>query len=339
MQLKRAIFLGSALVAALTAFILVTGWDLRRREQERRLVDGWTRGMSWWDHQQTETENERTRQRKLREFSDVAVTVFQSDLEYYGGLQRWREKIPILRAYWRRAPFDDEPENVRVTAAYHLGTLGPHARPAVPALLRKLGDDTSRVQMTAAFSLGQIGEASPRVLAGLEKAATNGSPEVMFSAELSLWLLTGDTNYFTRADALIGTTPSWAGICIGRIGEKARPFGPTLLRITKNTPWGNTRMQLVEAHWRATNDKQAVQEALRQIGELLEEPGSTNSMGWTDAEQALGHAAHRLDTEREFRAAMRPLFAKVLERKGSPADVMAKTYLRLHRELDQSEEK
>jgi hypothetical protein len=48
-------------------------------------------------------------------------------------------------------------ENAREDAAYALGTMGPSAKNAVPALIEVLNDDKPRVQWAAAAALGNIG--------------------------------------------------------------------------------------------------------------------------------------------------------------------------------------
>src|SRR5262249_43086857 len=57
---------------------------------------------------------------------------------------------------WREPPFLGDAYKVRESAAIILGSLGAHARPAVPNLRTALGDQTPHVRLHAAFALWQI---------------------------------------------------------------------------------------------------------------------------------------------------------------------------------------
>ncbi len=337
MQFRRKLWTGT--LAALAVLVVIGGlWTRHRAEQlkaEQKVVHAWTGEMHWWDHSRTETENLQRQVDELRKIAPQAVNVLTRELTYRE--PSFVEKLPALRALFRRDRRFDDPEQTRVSAAHYLGALGPAAIEAVPQLIHALDTDTDRVRMTAAFSLGQSGNASPEVIAALTRASRSQHELLATSAEFSLWQLTGSTSSVARLHTLITNSPSWASLCIMRIGESAKPFASTLLAARDQLPWGDTKMQTVEAHWKVTGDKQVVLEVLRALGSALTLPSptsATNAAGWTDVESAIGYAAHRLDTEPEFRAALRPQFERILTDKASPARAMAQTYLRKHADLD-----
>jgi HEAT repeat protein len=62
----------------------------------------------------------------------------------------------------------DRFSDIRVEAAFALGGIRPDAKEAVPALVRALGDRHAR--MAAAWALGNIGPAAREALVPLERA-------------------------------------------------------------------------------------------------------------------------------------------------------------------------
>lgn len=70
----------------------------------------------------------------------------------------------------------------RVDACVALGSAGPHAAKAVPALTQALSDQNSLVRSLAAYALGQIGPAASSALPELQKLMAAGDPEASPSA-------------------------------------------------------------------------------------------------------------------------------------------------------------
>jgi hypothetical protein len=87
--------------------------------------------------------------------------------------------VPVLVA-----ALDDG--DLRVTAAYALGHIGPPAAPAVPTLAARLTDDSEFVRQAAAQALFLIGLASEPTIAALERALKDPDDNVRDTAELAL---------------------------------------------------------------------------------------------------------------------------------------------------------
>jgi hypothetical protein len=160
---RKHLLTGSAAVVVLVGAIsILLVIQVRDRRRERELVHGWTISMRDWDRNQTEKVNEARRRAKLHELGEVAVRTLTLDLRARNALPDWHQRIPILGRYFPRGSIEDEAENVRTSAAYHLGEIGPAAKSSVKELTRVLEEDCERVRMAAAFSLGEIGDSSPR---------------------------------------------------------------------------------------------------------------------------------------------------------------------------------
>ena len=86
-----------------------------------------------------------------------------------------------------------------------------------------------------------------------------------------------------------------------------------------------------------TKDKQLIYPIFDEISRELDHPASTNSFGWTSGETALADAAHTLDNEPEFRAAMRPLLEKALKSTTPHVVIMARQYHQKHLKLDSTQ--
>jgi vesicle coat complex subunit len=72
---------------------------------------------------------------------------------------------------------DPDPE-VQISAAEALGRIGPAAEPAVPALIEALGDPDADVQRTASETLGRIGLAAKAAVPALINALGSADPGV-----------------------------------------------------------------------------------------------------------------------------------------------------------------
>ena len=100
---------------------------------------------------------------------------------------------------------DSDSPDVRETAAYTAGRIGPGAVDAVPALARCLDDETREVRQWAAWSLGHIGPGAVGAVEDLRAALTDPETWVRSNA----------------AEAL------------GRIGEGAAPAIPDLVAVIR----------------------------------------------------------------------------------------------------------
>jgi hypothetical protein len=338
MSFPRKLMVGGVLaISVVAAGGLLLWMRARQLEADRVAVVEITQSMRWWDQSKTETENKRKQVEMVRAITPKALSVFARDLSYEDPVGRWYQRLPWVRKF-AGPNFDPESaENRRVEAAHWLGMLGPAAKPAVPRLIGTLDDRVERVSMTAALSLGLIGDASSAVIEALKRATNSSQSNLRISAHFALWKLTGSSNSLQAAMQAITNSPSWSSICVMRIGEPAKVFGPALIAARDRLPWGHGKMQPVEAHWVATRDKQAVLEFLNELAKAFDQPQTTNQAGWTGVEESVGYAAYRLDTEKEFRVALKPLLERIAANKNSPAQKMAQTYLGKHAELDEQE--
>jgi len=80
-------------------------------------------------------------------------------------------------------------EHQRVDACIALGSAGPQAAEAVPALTVALKDPSSLVSSMAAYALGQIGPAAVPALPELHNLLSSGDPEVSRSAISAMRLI------------------------------------------------------------------------------------------------------------------------------------------------------
>jgi len=334
---RKALILFSAAVLGCFAFGVFLGVaHARRQARERDEVHFWVRSMGWWNLVFTEKQQSDFILTNLRKHKATSLRVLTGDLAVRSSLSRWRGKIPVLNRYFPTGVDEDDREITRTSAAFYLGDFGHDAQPAIPELLRVLSDDVDQVRMAAALALGQIGDSSPQVLAALGHAATNISPNLAFSSELSLWLLTHADEHRQRAETLVGSAPNWAAICLSKLGETGRPFAGALESIRDTLPFCDSKMAVVRALWETTRDKARVLRAFDELVHELDHPRSTNRLGWTSGETGLANAASTLDVEPEFRAALRPLLSKALQSRNPNVVRVAQVHLEKHAKLDQA---
>ncbi len=82
------------------------------------------------------------------------------------------------------AALGDQDFQARIKAVYHLGYIGPKARPAVPALVRAL--DEERLRESVLHSLGNIGVGADEAIPALIKAIAEYAPACRWIAAESL---------------------------------------------------------------------------------------------------------------------------------------------------------
>ena len=78
-------------------------------------------------------------------------------------------------------------DNLRWSACRVLAAFGERARPAVPALIRVLGDHDRSVRYEAVLALGAVGRGDQRAAAGLAGALRAPEREVRQEATRALW--------------------------------------------------------------------------------------------------------------------------------------------------------
>jgi HEAT repeat protein/outer membrane protein assembly factor BamB len=124
---------------------------------------------------------------------------------------------------------DDDPR-VRLDAVSGLGRLGSVAKPSLPAILKRLRDDSSKVRAESLLALALVGEGK-EVLPGLTEALKDAGPDVRASAVSALGNLgseavpaiaemLGDPDVDVRRQAITA---------LGRIGPAAVRAVPSLI--------------------------------------------------------------------------------------------------------------
>ena len=137
---------------------------------------------------------------------------------------------------------DDTSDDVTTAAACALGSIGPQAKTAVPALLKAL---KTRRNWPRAFisSLGRIGVATPEVVAALTRELDSPDGYVSITAATAMVDLKqydivvpflaktvkGKMDYIWR-----GSTPQFAAKLLGKCGSKAISAIPVLQAATKH---------------------------------------------------------------------------------------------------------
>ena len=116
----------------------------------------------------------------------------------YLGIKDGSGKRLYLRLYLRqyptlpnwiakRLPRPMPAESVRFNSILALGTIGPDAKPAIPALIRILkGDPNPRVRFPAILALGRIGQKDESVRAALLGALADPNSDISLQAATAL---------------------------------------------------------------------------------------------------------------------------------------------------------
>ncbi len=80
----------------------------------------------------------------------------------------------------------------RVSAAYAVGSAGPAAKSAVPALIENLSSENASVRYSSTLALGEIGPDAAAAVPALQKELDDRNDDVAHMAKKSLKLITGE---------------------------------------------------------------------------------------------------------------------------------------------------
>ena len=151
--------------------------------------------------------------------------------------------------------------DVHATIAEALGTLGPNALAAAPALVRLLDDEHEAVRVSAASALGSLGARSPLVVPALIHALDDPAHDVRTAAIDGL----GAEGPAAAAAAprlarvvsteRIGFVRLRSTIALGRIRAEPAMVVPLLARVARSDEWSTLRAAAIEAlaSYRAQN--------------------------------------------------------------------------------------
>ena len=143
--------------------------------------------------------------------------------------------------------------DVHATIADALGTLGPNALAAAPALVRLLDDEHEAVRQSAASALGSLGARSPLVVPALVHALDDPAHDVRSAAVDGL---AGEGSAASSAvprlvrivsTDRIGFVRLRATVALGRIGAEPTVVVPLLVRLTTTEDWPALRAAAIDA--------------------------------------------------------------------------------------------
>lgn len=143
--------------------------------------------------------------------------------------------------------------DVHATIADALGTLGPNALAAAPALVRLLDDEHEAVRVSAASALGSLGARSPLVVPALIHALDDPAHDVRSAAVDGL---AGEGSAASSAvprlvrivsTDRIGFVRLRATVALGRIGAEPTVVVPVLVRLTTTEDWPALRAAAIDA--------------------------------------------------------------------------------------------
>jgi len=80
----------------------------------------------------------------------------------------------------------------RVSAAYAVGSAGPAAKAAVPALIQNLSSENASVRYSSTLALGEIGPDAAAAVPALQKELDDRNDDVAHMARKSIKLITGE---------------------------------------------------------------------------------------------------------------------------------------------------
>ena len=143
--------------------------------------------------------------------------------------------------------------DVHATIAEALGTLGPNALPAAPALVRLLDDEHEQVRQSAASALGSLGARSPLVVPALVHALDDPAHDVRAAAVDGL---AGEgpaaASAASRLARIVSTDRiGWvrlrATLALGSIRAEPDLVIPILVRVAQTEDWPTLRAAAVDA--------------------------------------------------------------------------------------------
>lgn len=150
----------------------------------------------------------------------------------------------------------------RANAAIALGSIGPGAKEAVPALITTLTEDSVMLRNCAAEALAEIGEAAPAAIPALVQALDDPLQSVRVRAAYALWRI--DAQYLQLALPMLleelanpsphplpglKLPPYWAATKLGQVGPPAEEALPALRALLAD-PDPKLRLAVAEALWR-----------------------------------------------------------------------------------------
>lgn len=80
----------------------------------------------------------------------------------------------------------------RVSAAYAVGSAGPAAKAAVPALIENLSSENASVRYSSTLALGEIGPDAAAAVPALQKELDDRNDDVAHMAKKSIKAITGE---------------------------------------------------------------------------------------------------------------------------------------------------
>lgn len=143
--------------------------------------------------------------------------------------------------------------DVHATIADALGTLGPNALAAAPALVRLLDDEHEAVRQSAASALGSLGARSPLVVPALIHALDDPAHDVRAAAVDGL---AGEGSAASSAvprlvrivsTDRIGFVRLRATLALGRIRAEPAVVVPVLVRVAATEDWPTLRAAAIDA--------------------------------------------------------------------------------------------
>lgn len=184
MKKRLIVILGVACLAAcLAAWLVLSGWNAGGPVYHGKTLKEWSLQAYASPQQGQETAA------ALQALGPKAVPglirlLAQKDSTFHQKFWNWLQKRPPLmrRVLGRYVPIPNAP-TVRQAAARSLGTIGPGAKAAVPALIRSFRDSGINIRWEAAYALGRIG---PDAVPALTNALNDADPTVRHPAAYAL---------------------------------------------------------------------------------------------------------------------------------------------------------
>ena len=143
--------------------------------------------------------------------------------------------------------------DVHATIAEALGTLGPNALAAAPALVRLLDDEHEAVRQSAASALGSLGARSPLVIPALIHALDDPAHDVRTAAIDGLGAegpaAAAATPRLARLVSTdrIGFVRLRSTVALGRIRAEPSVVVPLLAHVARSDEWSTLRAAAIEA--------------------------------------------------------------------------------------------